>query len=172
MVRHTSKILQQCIFSLCIKGLKLFFLSAIIEWNNSNHSLRNGPSVCGYKQNILKFIRYIKYNSCSTNLLEDPVWDWTMNVSIGLLTILVIASISSEFKNLISNLSTISSSNARNICPKGKPLLWKSVTCRFLFPMKMNILHVVFYSSIEITLMPLKTTYLMQKNKKTQKNNK
>ena len=109
MVRHTSKILQQCIFSLCIKGLKLFFLSAIIEWNNSNHSLRNGPSVCAFKQNILKFIRYIKLNSCSTNLLEDPVWDWTMNVSIGLLTILVIASISSEFKNLISNLSTISS---------------------------------------------------------------
>ena len=136
MVRHTSKILQQCIFSLCIKGLKLFFLSAIIEWNNSNHSLRNGPSVCAFKQNILKFIRYIKYNSCSTNLLEDPVWDWTMNVSIGLLTILVIASISSEFKNLISNLSTISSSSARNICPKGKPLLWKSVMCRFLFPMK------------------------------------
>ena len=45
------------------------------------------------------------------------------------------------FVELISNLRTISSSNAHFIYPKDKLLWWKSVMLRLCFPMKINITH-------------------------------
>ena len=139
-----------------------FFPSTIIELNNLEYYLRNAPSFSGFKQNILKFVRlgpekvYNVHNPSGLKLLTRLRLGLSYLHAHNSVIILVIVSMNYAFAVLISNLRTISSSNAHYIYLKEKPLWRKCVILRFQFLIKVKTAFIILYSLVALNLMTLR----------------